>query len=119
MDTNQEILDLIYKFTDQELNQLKEFIQFIKFKRIINKNHTKEDLLIILRENGIVSFEEFAKRIKTEIPYTRSSYNYILGHDLRKWITVTFKVTEDQSIQLINTLIDIGLLRNSGLGNYK
>jgi hypothetical protein len=119
MITKKEIIKSIDDFTEEEMDQLSECIQYLKYKRIIVKNQRKQDFLLILKDNGILSFEELARKIKTEIPFARSGYDNIYGGDLRKWISVSFKIPTDQAKMIIETLKDLGLLHDSGLGNYK
>jgi hypothetical protein len=118
MVNKEEIIELLKDFTDNELIELQDSIQFIRFKRIRTYNNSKESLLKLLKSKGIESFEALIKKIK-EAPFTRSEYGYIYCNQMKEWISINFELTEDQSQEIINLSYQMGLLAKSMGDNYK
>lgn len=118
MTKKEALINIIDTFSDEELSSLKETTDFILFKRINSLLSTKESVLKVIQNKGFKGFEDLILSIK-DVPFNRSSFDYILGHHLTNWLIINLDCTQEQAQDIIKIAVKIGLLQDSGLGNYK
>jgi hypothetical protein len=118
MESNDKILNNIRDFGDKELSELQVFIDYIKFKRRNTICISRESLLKLLKSKGFDNIEVFVRRIK-EAPFDRTEYGYINGILLKKWVSVTLELSDEQSLDVIKLVNSMGLLLKSSGNNYR
>jgi hypothetical protein len=118
MTIKETIINTIETFSEEELAYLKETTDFILFKRINSLSTTKENLQKIIQNKGFKGFEDLISHIK-KVQFNRSSFDYILGHNLINWLKINLDSTQEQAKDIIKLSVMMGLLQDSGLGNYK
>jgi len=116
--SREAIIKIIDTLTDEEIVYLKETTDFILFKRINSLISSKESLLKVMQSKGFDSFEDLILKIKKS-PFNRSSFDYIIGKHLISWIMVKLDCTDEQANNIIKISVKMGMLTDSGLGNYK
>jgi hypothetical protein len=112
------IYERIQKLSQEDLIFLNEMIDFVYYKKMNSLSTSKDILMKIINSKGYSNFEDLVLKIKN-VPFNRSSFDYIIGSDLSYWLKINLDCTEEQSRTLIQILVKSGLLKDSGLGNYK
>jgi len=112
-----QVIDETYEIDESQKDQLVSFLSFLAYQESTLYKNYQGYLQKIIETKGY-DLSKLAEKIKNA-PFERSGFDYILGKHLKNWISVELNCNLKEAQDIIDLLVKIGYLKDSGLGNYK
>ena len=112
-----QVIDETYEIDESQKDQLVSFLSFLAYQESTLYKNYQSYLKKIIETKGY-DLSQLADKIKST-PFERSGFDYVLGKHLINWIAIELNCNLREAKDIIDLLVKVGFLKDSGLGNYK